>query len=143
MQYISFMYIEFRPILLSGLKIQNVFKNAKMGIYMSVVNWLEILRDFRLWLILENDAIWNVYNFFFHSKERMHEIKVWGKKSRTKRFGNSPWLRPGTKITQQNNLFTLKKNKGNQSVLISRVKRRITEVFLLDTAPELCHALSQ
>jgi hypothetical protein len=31
--------------LLSGLKIQNAFKNAKMGIYMSVVNWLEILRD--------------------------------------------------------------------------------------------------
>jgi hypothetical protein len=29
MQYISFMYKEFRPILLSGLKIQNAFKNAK------------------------------------------------------------------------------------------------------------------
>jgi hypothetical protein len=38
MQYISFMHKEFRPILLSGLKIQNAFKNAKMGIYMSVVN---------------------------------------------------------------------------------------------------------
>jgi hypothetical protein len=38
MQYISFMYKEFRPILLSGLKIQNAFKNAKMGMYMSVVN---------------------------------------------------------------------------------------------------------
>jgi hypothetical protein len=29
-------------------------------------------------------AIWNVYNFFFHSKERIHKIKVWLKKSRTK-----------------------------------------------------------
>jgi hypothetical protein len=86
MQYISFMYKEFRPILLSGLKIQKAFKNAKMGMYMSVVNWLEILRDFPQWRILENDAIWNVYNLFFHSKERMHEIEVWHKKSRTKRF---------------------------------------------------------
>jgi hypothetical protein len=41
------------------------------------------------------------------------------KKSRTKRFGNSPRLRPGTKIIQQNNLFTLKKNKGIKN---SRVK---------------------
>jgi hypothetical protein len=38
MQYISFMYKEFRRVLLSGLKIQNAFKNAKMGMYMSVVN---------------------------------------------------------------------------------------------------------
>jgi hypothetical protein len=38
LQYISFMYKEFRPILLSGLKIQNALKNAKMGMYMSVVN---------------------------------------------------------------------------------------------------------
>jgi hypothetical protein len=38
MQYISFMYKKFRPILLSGLKIQNPFKNAKMSMYMSVVN---------------------------------------------------------------------------------------------------------
>jgi hypothetical protein len=59
----------------------------------------------------------------------MHKIKVWRKKSRTKRFGNSTRLRPGTKIIQQNNLFTLKKNKGNQSVKISRVKRRIVYVL--------------
>jgi hypothetical protein len=38
MQYIFFMYKEFRPILLSRLKIQYAFKNAKMGIYMFVVN---------------------------------------------------------------------------------------------------------
>jgi hypothetical protein len=37
MQYISF-YKEFRPILLSGLKIQNTVQDAKMGMYMSVVN---------------------------------------------------------------------------------------------------------
>jgi hypothetical protein len=56
----------------------------------------------------------------------MHKIKVWRKKSITKRFGNSPRLRPRTKIIQQNNLFTLKKKKSNQSVLFFRVKRRIT-----------------
>jgi hypothetical protein len=38
MQYISFMYKEFRPILLFGLKIQNALKNVKMAMYMSVVN---------------------------------------------------------------------------------------------------------
>jgi hypothetical protein len=63
---------------------------------MSVVIWLKILRNFRQWRILENDAIWNFYSCFFHSKERMHEIQVWHKKSRTKRFGNSPRLRPHT-----------------------------------------------
>jgi hypothetical protein len=52
----------------------------------------------------------------------MHEIEVWRKKSRTKRFGNSPRLRPGTTIIQQNNLLTLKKNKGNESVFFSRLK---------------------
>jgi hypothetical protein len=36
MQYISFMYKEFRPIVLSGLKIQNAFKNAKWVCRMSV-----------------------------------------------------------------------------------------------------------
>jgi hypothetical protein len=56
----------------------------------------------------------------------MHEIEVWRKKSRTKRFGNSPRLKPGAKIIQQNNLFTLKKNKGINSVKNSRVKPRIT-----------------
>jgi hypothetical protein len=33
MQYISFMYSEFRPILLLELKIQNAFKSAKMGMW--------------------------------------------------------------------------------------------------------------
>jgi hypothetical protein len=93
-----------------------------MGMSHVCVNWLEILCDFRQWCILENDAIWNVYKFFFHSKERMHGIKVWHKKSRTKRFGNSPRLRPGTRIIQQNNLFTLKKSRGINSVKNSSVK---------------------
>jgi hypothetical protein len=62
---------------------------------MSVLIWLKILRNFRQWRILENDAIWNFYSCFFHSKEMMHEIQVWRKKSRTKRFGNSP--RPRTR----------------------------------------------
>jgi hypothetical protein len=57
----------------------------------------------------------------------MHEIKVWHKKSRTKGFSNSPRLRPGTTIIQQNNLLTLKKNKGNESVFFSRLKRRIDQ----------------
>jgi hypothetical protein len=55
----------------------------------------------------------------------MHEIKVWSKKSRTKRFGKSLPLRHGNRIKDENNLFTLKKNRGIQSVLFSRVKRRI------------------
>jgi hypothetical protein len=99
MQCISFMYKEFRPILLFGLKIQNVFKNAKMGMYMSVINWLEILRDFRQWRILENDAIWNVYNlFFFHSKERMHEIEVWRKSREQKGLVTHPDSGPELKL---------------------------------------------
>jgi hypothetical protein len=65
---------------------------------------------------LENDAIWNVYSFFFHSKERMHEIKVWRKKSRTNRFGKSLGLRQGKRIIDENILSTLKKNRGIQSV---------------------------
>jgi hypothetical protein len=76
-----------------------------------------------------SDAIWNVYEFFFHSKEGMHEIKFWGKKSRTKRFGNLPRLRPGTRIIQQSNLFTMKKNKGNESVYFSRLKWSIAQSF--------------
>jgi hypothetical protein len=52
--------------------------------------------------VLENDAIWNVYNFFFHSKERMHEIKVWHKRSRSKRFGKSLGLRQRTRIIDEN-----------------------------------------
>jgi hypothetical protein len=47
-----------------------------------------------------------------YSKERMHEIKVWRNKSRTKRFGKSLGLRHGNKIKDENNLFTLKKNRG-------------------------------
>jgi hypothetical protein len=31
MQFIFFMYKEFHPVLLSGLKIQNTLKNAKTG----------------------------------------------------------------------------------------------------------------
>jgi hypothetical protein len=98
MQYISFMYKEFRPILLSGLKIQNAFKTAKMGMYMSVINWLEILRDFRQWRILENDAVWNVYNLFFHSKERMHEIEVWVRSREQKGLATHPDSGPEQKL---------------------------------------------
>jgi hypothetical protein len=122
MQFIIFIYKEFHPILLSGLKIER-FQKLKCVCGMSVI-WLKILRNFWQWRVLKNDAIWNVYNFFFHSKESMHEIEVWCKKSRTKRFGNFPRLGPGT-IIQQNNLLTLKKNKGNESFFFSRLKRRI------------------
>jgi hypothetical protein len=66
----------------------------------------------------------------------MHEIEVWRKKSRTKRFGNSPRLRPGTTIIQQNNLLMLKKNKGNESVFFSRLKWSITS--LCDVLARCC-----
>jgi hypothetical protein len=57
----------------------------------------------------------------------MHEIEVGGKKSRTKRFGYSPRLRPGTRNIQQNNLFTLKKSRGINCVKNSRVKPPIAK----------------
>jgi hypothetical protein len=56
----------------------------------------------------------------------MQEIKIWRKKSRTKRFGNSLGLRPRNKIFQQNILFTLKNNKGVHLVIILHVKQSIT-----------------
>jgi hypothetical protein len=54
-----------------------------------------------------------------------------------KRFGNSPRLRPGTKIIQQNNLFTLKKNKGINSVKNSRVKPRIAIKYFKNLAKNI------
>jgi hypothetical protein len=124
MQFIIFIYKEFRPILLSGLKIES-FQKCEHG-YVACL--LSI--DKKIYVTSGSDVYSKMMQYgtsttFFHSKERMHEINVWRKKSRTKKFGNSPRLRPGTKIIQENNLFTLKKNKGNQSVIISRVKRRI------------------
>jgi hypothetical protein len=60
----------------------------------------------------------------------MHEIKVWPKKSRTKRFGKSLRLGHGNRIIDDNNLSTLKKNRGIQSILFSRVKGLIVIAFM-------------
>jgi hypothetical protein len=66
----------------------------------------------------------------------MHEIKVWHKKSRTKRFGKTLGLRHGNRIKEENNLFTFKKNRGIKSVLFSRVKRRISNLCLKACPPD-------
>jgi hypothetical protein len=129
MQFIIFIYIykEFRLILLSGLKIENAFKMLKWVCRTSVVFWLESL-VFWHWRILENEAIWDIYRFFLHSREMtlayFYEIKL-DVRSGEQRVGNSPRLRLRSRIIDKNSLFTLKKNKGIQSVLFSSVKRPI------------------
>jgi hypothetical protein len=70
---VTIIYKEYCPILLSGLKIENTFKMQKWISHLYRPLSRKKLRDFRRWRILENDAIWNVYNFSFLSKERIHE----------------------------------------------------------------------
>jgi hypothetical protein len=62
----------------------------------------------------------------------MHEIKVWRKKSRLKWFGKSLGLRHGNRIIYKFILFTVKKNRGIQSVLFFSVKRLIGNVVQMD-----------
>jgi hypothetical protein len=56
----------------------------------------------------------------------MHEIKVWRKKQRTKRFGKSLGLRHGNRIKDENNLFTLKKKQVHSKRMIFPRKARNT-----------------
>jgi hypothetical protein len=71
MQFIIFIYKECRSILLSGLKIETLSKMRKWVCRMSVVNWLEILCDFRQWRILKWRNLERL-QLFLYSQERMH-----------------------------------------------------------------------
>jgi hypothetical protein len=114
MQYISFMYKEFRPILLSELKIQNTFENAKWVCRMSVST------DLKVYVTSGSDVYSKMTQYGTSTSFSFTAKKGCTEKSRTKRFGNSLRLRPGTRIIQQNNLFTLKKSRGIKSKKLPR-----------------------
>jgi hypothetical protein len=116
-QFIFFVYKEFLPVLLSGLKIENAFKMRK---------W--VCRTF-VYLLAQprNDA----HAFFTKSRSDI--------RSREQRLGESLRLRSGSRTIGKNSLFTLKKKpdycmlatyqdkkkQGIQSVFFSHIKRPI------------------